>query len=281
MMRLMDKCEIFRLIASQVAQAELAFPTGVQVALKVRDALDDEGCQLTDAARLIQAEPLLASRVIAIANSVVYNRSGQAVTEVKTALSMLGFSTVRSLAMALVTRQMAGQSSDPQHRELLAKLWEHTAHVASLAHAIARHVTHQNPESALFAAIVHDIGGFYMLSRAAEFPGLLDGDFSDWVEFGEVLVGRAVLARLAVPEAVSAVLEEFWEGYLAMPPVTLADTLLLAEDLSPVASPLHRIAGVDEGRAADLEMLIGEEMLSRILNEAAEEVASLTRALQC
>lgn len=281
MMRLMDKCEIFRLIASQVAQAELAFPTGVQVALKVRDALDDEDCQLTDAARLIQAEPLLASRVIAIANSVVYNRSGQAVTEVKTALSMLGFSTVRSLAMALVTRQMAGQSSDPQHRDLLAKLWEHTAHVASLAHAIARHVTHQNPESALFAAIVHDIGGFYMLSRAAEFPGLLDGDFSDWVEFGEVLVGRAVLARLAVPEAVSAVLEEFWEGYLAMPPVTLADTLLLAEDFSPVASPLHRIAGVDEGRAADLEMLIGEEMLSRILNEAAEEVASLTRALQC
>jgi len=277
----MDKCEIFRLIASQVAQAELAFPTGVQVALKVRDALDDEDCQLTDAARLIQAEPLLASRVIAIANSVVYNRSGQAVTEVKAALSMLGFSTVRSLAMALVTRQMAGQSSDPQHRELLAKLWEHTAHVAALAHAIARHVTHQNPESALFVAIVHDIGGFYMLSRAAEFPQLLMGDFSEWIESGEVLVGRAVLARLAVPEAVSAVLEEFWEGYLAMPPVTLADTLLLAEDLSPVASPLHRIAGVDEGRAAALEILIGEEMLSRILTEAAEEVASLTRALQC
>ncbi|MFA6061962.1 MAG: HDOD domain-containing protein [Gallionella sp.] len=277
----MDKCEIFRLIASQVAQAELAFPTGVQVALKVRDALDDEDCQLTGAARLIQAEPLLASRVIAIANSVVYNRSGQAVTEVKAALSMLGFSTVRSLAMALVTRQMAGQSSDPQHRELLAKLWEHTAHVAALAHAIARHVTHQNPESALFAAIVHDIGGFYMLSRAAEFPQLLMGDFSEWIESGEVLVGRAVLARLAVPDAVSAVLEEFWEGYLAMPPVTLADTLLLAEDLSPVASPLHHIAGVDEGRAAALEILIGEEMLSRILTEAAEEVASLTRALQC
>lgn len=277
----MDKCEIYRLIASQVAQAELAFPTGVQVALKVRDALDDEDCQLTDAARLIQAEPLLASRVIAIANSVVYNRSGQVIAEVRAALSMLGFSTVRSLAMALVTRQMAGQSSNLQHRELLAKLWEHTAHVAALAHAIARHVTHQNPESALFAAIVHDIGGFYMLSRAAEFPQLLIGDFSEWIESGEILVGRAVLARLAVPEAVTVVLEEFWAGYLAMPPSTLADTLLLAEELSPVASPLHRIAGVDEGKAANLEMLIGEEMLSRILTEAAEEVASLTRALQC
>jgi len=276
----MDKCEIFRLIANQVAHTELAFPTGVQVALKVRDALDDEDCSAATVARLIQAEPLLASRIIAIANSVVYNRSGQPVTEVKAALSMLGFSTVRSLAMALVTRQMAGQSNDPKHRELLAKLWEHTAHVAALAHAIARHVTHQNPETALFAAIVHDIGGFYMLSRVAEFPQLLSGDFSDWIESGEVIVGRAVLDRLAVPESIVTVLEEFWDGYLTMPPVTLSDTLLLAEELSPVASPLHRVDGAESAGVAQIEMLIGEELLSLILTEAAEEVSSLTRALQ-
>jgi hypothetical protein len=218
--------------------------------------------------------------VIAIANSIAYNRSGQIVTEVKAALSMLGFSTVRSLAMALVTRQMAGQSADPKHRALLAQLWEHTANVAALAHAIARHVTHQNPETALFAAIVHEIGGFYMLSRAADYPDLLTGDFSDWIEFGEVMVGRAVLNRLGVPESIFAVLEEFWDGYLAMPPATLSDTLLLAEELSPVASPLHRVEGADVEGVAKIEMLIGEEMLSRILAEAAEEVGSLTRALQ-
>jgi HD-like signal output (HDOD) protein len=276
----MDKCEIFRLIASEVAQTELAFPTGVQLALKVRDALDDADCPAATAARLIQAEPLLCARVIAITNSVAYNRSGQIVTEVKAALSMLGFSTVRSLAMALVTRQMAGQSADPKHRALLAQLWEHTANVAALAHAIARHVTHQNPETALFAAIVHEIGGFYMLSRAADYPELLTSDFSDWIESGEVLVGRAVLDRLAVPESVSVVLAEFWDGYLAMPPATLSDTLLLAEELSPVASPLHRVEGADVEGVAKIEMLIGEEMLSRILAEAAEEVGSLTRALQ-
>jgi hypothetical protein len=91
-----------------------------------------------------------------------------------------------------------------------------------------------------------------------------------------------VLDRLAVPESIFAVLEEFWDGYLAMPPATLFDTLLLAEELSPVASPLHRIDRVEaevEG-GAEIEMLIGEEMLSRILAEAAEEVGSLTRALQ-
>jgi len=278
----MDKREAFRTIAAQVAQGELAFPTGAQVALKVRQALDDPDCPVDTAAKLIQAEPLLSARVIAIANSVVYNRSGQEITDVRVAVTRLGFRTVRSLTMALVTRQMAGASTDPKHQELVNKLWEHTAHVASLAHVIARHITHQDTETALFAGIIHEIGGFYMLSRAGDFPGLLDGDFTDWLEYGEVIVGRAVLNKLAVPESVGTVVEAFWDGFLAMPPVTLADTLLLAEELTPVASPLHRLEsrGAGENMAASIEMVIGEETLTRILTEAAEEVRSLTAALQ-
>lgn len=258
------------------------FPTGAQVALKLRQSLDDPDCSINIAARLIQAEPLLAARVIAIANSVVYNRSGDEIADVEIAVMRLGFNVVRSLAMALVTRQMAGLSTDQKHRDLVNKLWEHTAHVASLAQVIARHVTLQNPETAMFAGIIHEIGGFYMLSRACDFPGLLEGDFTEWLEFGEVEVGRAVLKKLAVPESVVAEMEMFWGGFLAMPPVTMADTLLLAEQLAPVPSPLHRLdnrlAGGDI--TASIEMVIGEETLTRILNESAEEVGSLTSALQ-
>lgn len=278
----MDKREIFKTIASEVAQGELVFPTGAQVALKLRQSLDDPDCSINTAARLIQAEPLLAARVIAIANSVIYNRSGSEIADVEIAVMRLGFNVVRSLAMALVTRQMAGLSTDQKHRELVNKLWEHTAHVASLAHVIARHVTLQNPETAMFAGIIHEIGGFYMLSRACDFPGLLEGDFTEWMEFGEVEVGRAVLNKLAVPESVVTEMEMFWDGYLAMPPVTMADTLLLAEELSPVMSPLHQLDGIEAGQmqAASIEMVIGEETLSRIMAEAAEEVGSLSQALQ-
>lgn len=278
----MDKREIFKTIASEVAQGELVFPTGAQVALKLRQSLDDPDCSINTAARLIQAEPLLAARVIAIANSVIYNRSGGEIADVEVAVMRLGFNVVRSLAMALVTRQMAGLSTDQKHRELVNKLWEHTANVASLAHVIARHVTLQNPETAMFAGIIHEIGGFYMLSRACDFPGLLEGDFTEWMEFGEVEVGRAVLNKLAVPESVVTEMEMFWDGYLAMPPVTMADTLLLAEEFSPVTSPLHRLDGIEAGQmqAASIEMVIGEETLSRIMAEAAEEVGSLSQALQ-
>jgi HD-like signal output (HDOD) protein len=278
----MNKRDVFKTIANQVAQSELVFSTGAQVALKSHHALDDPDCSVDTAAKLIQAEPLLSARVIAIANSVAYNRSGQDITDIRVAISRLGFTTVRTLAMALVARQMAGKPSDPNLLELINLLWQHTAHVASLANVIARHVTRQNPETAMFAGIIHEIGGFYLISRAAEFPGLLDHDFTDWLEYGEVEVGHVVLAKLGIPESVETVMAEFWEGFIAMPPVTLADTLLLAEMLSPVPSPLHQLESVEGHNAmtAQIELVIGEETLSLIMKEAATEVNSLTRALQ-
>ena len=281
-MRSMNKRGAFDTIRARVAQGALAFPTSAQVALKVRQTLDDPDCHIDVVARLVQAEPLLSARVVAIANSVVYNRSGQQISDVRMAVNRLGFRTVRALAMALVTRQMAGQSASRVHQDLAYRLWEHTAHVASLAHVIARQVTHQDPETALFAGIVHEIGGFYLISCADEFPGLLDGDFTDWIEYGEPALGRAVLGVLGVPESVVAAMESYWEGYLAMPSVTLADTLLLAEELSPVPSPLHNLpsANAVPGMAAQIEMVIGKETLSCVLLESAEEVSSLTEALK-
>ncbi len=278
----MDKNSVFETLADQVTHSELVFSTGAQVALKLRRALDDPDCHVNTAARLIQAEPLLAARVIAIANSVVYNRSGRDIADVHVAVSLLGFRTIRSLAMALVTRQMAGNSPAPERRALANRLWEHSAHVAALAHAIARHVTHLDPETAMFAGIIHEIGGFYMLSRTEEFPGLLEGDFTEWLEDGEITVSRALLARLGGPKVVTDAIETFWDGFLSMPPETLADTLLLAEQLSPVPSPLHRWkSGTDDGElSAKIEIVIGEETLSLILTESRKEISSLVQALQ-
>lgn len=276
----MDKIEIFKKIATDASQGELAFSTGAQVALKVKRALDDPECHIDTAAKLIQAEPLLAARVVAIANSVVYNRSGHEISDIRVAVTRLGFKTVRSLAMALVTKQMAG--SNPKYQAITDQLWEHTAHVASLAQMLARHVTRQDPEAAMFAGLIHEVGGFYLISRADDFTGLLDGGFDEWVEFGEIEVNRAVIDKLTVPETIASAMQAYWDGFLAMPPTTLADTILLAEELAPVPSPLHKFkdAAASEATKASIEMVIGQETLTGILQTSADEVRSLTDALK-
>lgn len=276
----MDRLEAFKSIAAEASRGDLIFPTNVNASLKIRQALDDPNCHIEAAAKLVLGEPLLAARTVAIANSVAYNRSGREITNVRAAVTRLGFRTLHSLVAALVVRQFGGKTSNPSLRKKAEQLWSHTAHVAALAHVIAQRVTHLDPETAMFAGIVHEVGGFYLLSRADEFPGLLEGDPEDWVEYGERIIGRAVLKQLSVPEAVTEAVEALWYGYRALPPETLGDTLLLANDLSPVASPLRERAGATSKESAStIDYAIGEGTLNDILEESADEVKSLTAAL--
>jgi hypothetical protein len=276
----MDRLEAFKNIAAEAARGELVFPTNVNASLKLQQALDDPDCHMEAAAQLVQAEPMLAARSVAIANSAAYNRSGGEITNVRTAVMRLGFQALRTLVAAVVVRQLGGAITTPSLRLKAAQLWEHTAHVAALAHVIAKRVTHVDPETAMFAGIVHEIGGFYLLSRAEDYPGLLDGDLEDWVEYGEAKIGRGVLKQLAVPDSVTQAVEALWYGFRALPPETLGDTLLLANDLAPVASPLQRRAGATSVvSAATVDFVVGDGTLASILEESEEEVRSLTAAL--
>ena len=267
-------------IAAEAERGELVFSTHAQVALQVQRLLDDPDCSIDQLSRLISTEPVLSSRVLGIANSVAYNASGRASSDLRGAVSRLGFKTLRALAGAVVVRQMQETPLAPEHRALAARLWEHTTQVATLARVIARKVTRQDPEAAFFAGIVHEIGAFYLISRAAAFPGVLDGDLENWHGNGEARVGRAVLKALAVPANILEALEAMWDGYLAMPPESLGDTLLLADELATTESPLDALSGMSrQGAMADIDLVIGEEMLQDILADSAEEMASLVAAL--
>lgn len=276
----MDRLEAFRTIASQVHRGDLVFPTNVNASLKIQRTLDDPTCHLEAAAKLIAGEPLLSARTVAMANSVAYNRSGAEITNVRNAVMRMGFGTLRSLAMSLVMRQFGSQIKNPEVRAKADQLWEHTAHVAALSQVIARRVTKVDPETAMFAGIIHDIGGFYLLSRSDEFPGLLDGDHEAWAEYGQMLIGRGVFKALEIPDSVVAAVEVHWHGSGALPPVLLGDVLQLAKNLAPVRSPLQPDSYAPNGVAASaIDCAIGEATLNSILEESDEEVKSLVGAL--
>ncbi|MDB5936688.1 MAG: histidine kinase [Massilia sp.] len=276
----MDRIEAFKSIAAQAGRGDLTFPTNVDATLKLQRALSDPDLHADEAARLVQAEPLLAARTVAIANSVAYNRSGSDVTNVRAAVKRVGFRTLNALAAAVIVRQLDSKITRPDLRAKADQLWKHSAHVAALSQVIARRVTHVDPDTALFAGIVHEVGGFYLLSRAEEFPDLFDGEPEDWIEHGEVAIGRGVLIKLGVPAPVMEAIEAMWHGMRALPPETLGDTLMLANDLAPLDSPLHVRAGATTRQsAATIDFVIGEGTLAQILAESAEEVRSLTAAL--
>jgi len=276
----MDRLAAFKTIADQAGRGELAFPANVNASLRLQAALKDPNCHFEEAARLVQADPLLSARSVAIANSVAYNRSGTEISSVRAAVQRLGVRTLQSLVAALIVRQIGAQVTEPRLAAKVNQLWEHTAHVAALAQVIARRVTQVDPDTALFAGIVHEVAGFYMLSCAGDYPEVMEGEPEDWVEHGEIAIGRGVMAKLGVPDGVFKAIESMWIGLRALPPETLGDTLLLANDLAPVHSPLHQRPGATTLQGArTIDFVVGDGTLNAIMTESAHEVQSLYAVL--
>jgi len=276
----MNRLDAFTSIAAQAARGELTFPANVDASLKLQQALADPDCHIEAAAKLVQADPLLAARTVAIANSVAFNRSGNEITSVRNAVQRLGVRTLQSVVASLIVRQLGSTISDPLLQAKANQLWEHTAHVAALSQVIARRVTKVDPDTALFAGIVHEVGGFYLLSRADEFPGLLEDDAEHWMESAEEIISREVMKKLLIPQAVSEAIEGLRDGLLAIPPDSLLDTLLLAKQLAPVPSPLQQTF-VEMLTPSDsvIDFIIDNDTLQSILTESAEEVRSMSAAL--
>jgi HD-like signal output (HDOD) protein len=276
-----NKLEAFGFIAAQAARGDITLPTSVNAALRLQLALDDPDCHIEDAIKLVLAEPQLAARTVALANSAAFKRNaGEPITNVRAAVMRVGYRSLQTLVASLVVRQFGSRIADSGLRAKAAQLWEHTAHVAALSHVIARRVTFVNPDTAMFAAIVHEVGGFYLLSRADEFPGLLDDDPEGWAELCEEVVSREVMRKLTIPEAVSSAIEGLRNGLLNIPPSTLLDTLLLANQFAPVASPLApEPAALPPHADSVLDFVMDDAMLSSILEESADEVRSMSAAL--
>ncbi len=277
----MNKLEAFGHIAALAIRGELVFPTSVNAALRVQLALDDPDCPMDTAINLVLAEPLLAARTVAIANSAMFNRTGSApITNVRNAITRIGYHNLFALAAAMVVRQFGSKITDPEVRAKAEQLWDHTIHVAALARIIARQVTGVNPDTALFAAIVHEVGGFYLLSRADEFPGLLEEDPENWSLASEEIITREVMTKLSIPEPVANAIEGLRDSFMSIPPDSLLDTLLLANHLSPVVSPL---AAPQRERPphsdSAIELFIDDDMLEFMLEESAIDAASMSAAL--
>lgn len=291
----MNKTQALAHLVQEAQLGELVFSASVATSLKVQEAIDVSDCNLEQAAKIILNEPLLAAKVVAVANSAAYARAGQEITNVRSAIARLGFNTLRAIIAALVVKQIAGASKNMIIRSKINQLWKHSAQVAALAQVIARRITKVDPDTAMFAGIVHEVGGFYLLSRAEEFPCLLETEdpltsenigydevqeHGPYAEEQTVTIGRAVLANLKLPNEVNSAVEALWYGLRAMPPETLGDTLLLANELADTASPLdHRPHEGDPLFESEIDFVVGEGSLQGILEESEEEVQTLSAAL--
>lgn len=275
--------EALRRAVSEAVVGELSFPTSVDASRRVMKAVENPDLGLADLAKIVVAEPLLSAKVIRLANSVALNPTNQTVRDVKQAVMRVGMDPIKSLAMVLIMDQLRQSQRHIGTRELSNRLWERSIHVAALSFVIARKLTRLNADEAMFAGIVHDLGRFYLLSRAADYPALLEdpATLAETINDLAERAGTMVFAQLDLPESVvKAVLSaRHYSG--SMPPTTLGDLIFVAGALSPRPDPFDELDArvvVAENRAIALGL--DQSTVAEVVTASGDEIYSIVIALE-
>jgi putative nucleotidyltransferase with HDIG domain len=263
-------------LAAELSQGRISFPTFADATLKVRMALNDPRIDADRLARLLSTEPLLAARLLRVANSAVYRTAGKTAVDVRSAVTRVGFGAIRALAVKVALEQLAQMDELKPVLGRAREILSHSVDVAALASVIARNMTRVNPDEALFAGLVHDIGRFYLLSRVSRYPGLdansaeIAGLQDEW----HAAVGHAILSSLDVPEEIAEAVNRHEDPVAGAEPRNLAGVLNIANRVSHGPNPLNGLS------AQDLPLTIEAPKVMAILAENTTALQSLASSLQ-
>ncbi|NOT11182.1 MAG: HDOD domain-containing protein [Methylococcaceae bacterium] len=126
------------------------------VAIKLLKLTNDEDARIDDLTRIIETEPTLAAKILRNVNSAAYFLPNK-ITAINRAVNILGFSTVRRIALAqLFYNKMIKPNSKQKFDQLF--FWQHCLFVASLSRGIAVALKHPDPDFVYTAGLIHDIG---------------------------------------------------------------------------------------------------------------------------
>lgn len=244
-------------IEEELQEGRLNFPTALDVSLRIKRLADNPESTMDEIAAVVRAEPVLSAKAVRMANAVLLNPYGKPVTAVNEAVKRIGLSALRCLAFAVAAEQLAQDHRSREMRLVASGLWMHSVDVSAWSYAFARHLRTVNPDTAMLAGMMVDIGQFFLLARAADYPAL-EGNmnrFAEFVSTWDEPVGRAILEAFELPPAILDAFqyEDPYGGN--WPPEDLSDIVFIAGLAAEMPNPFDSLLGLDN-RAALLETCI-------------------------
>lgn len=205
----MESEEVFvNELVQDLESGDLQLPTLPEVALRVRDVVDDENANASQIADIIAQDAALSARLLQVVNSPLY-RGRQEIDRLSMVIARLGNKLVRNLVTSQVMKQMF-QATNDMVDQRLRSVWEHSVQVAAISRALASRAPGIEPDQAMLAGLLHDIGTLPILYRAEERDELLDtpGLLDHLIETLHTRIGGDILKHWKFPEALVAVAAE-------------------------------------------------------------------------
>jgi HD-like signal output (HDOD) protein len=161
-------------LAAELSGGKIELPSFPDIAVRVRQVLADPEVVPERVVRVVSSEPALAAKLLQIANSAALNVSRKQVTELRSAVTRMGFNVVRSAAIAFALAQLQKAAELKGLEQPLRELWQRSAEVAAMSYVVAKHHSKVNADTALLAGLLHGIGQLYILTRSVKHPRLFE-----------------------------------------------------------------------------------------------------------
>lgn len=269
-------------IMDDVSKGQVDLPTLPEVALKVRKMVDDPRVSADKIAKLVGTDAALSARLLQVANSVFF-RGLNSVDNVRTAVVRLGGICVRNVVASLVMRQLYQADKMGGVKKELLQLWVHGARVAAISHVLAKRFTNLNPDEAMLAGLIHDIGVLPILKRAPKFPEVLEDKtiLQRVIKKMHPELGKMILEEWHFPASLITVAAEH-EDLMRDPStqVDFTDVVLVANLHSYMGKTRHKYSDIDWNEIPAFKKLgLTPEESIRAMAEAQEDIIELQKLI--
>ncbi len=127
-------------------------PSLPTVAVKALELINSDSSSIDELERIISRDQSFSARLLRIANSPYYGMNRR-IDTISSGVMLIGFNTMKSLVVAASLKDM--------HRKFglfEQKLWEHSLGVSVASSLLAKVSRLAQPEEALVAGLIHDVG---------------------------------------------------------------------------------------------------------------------------
>lgn len=255
---------------------QLLLPSLPDIAIRVGQTINQDYADAARVAHVIENDPTIAIKLLKVANSARYAGT-QPVERLSDAVTRLGLDTVHQLVITFALRELFRSNSAVLNQHM-RKLWEQTRQVAAIAHVLSSQCPRLDPEVALLAGLVHDIGSVAVLGYARDFPEVANDKTALLASMNHLRaqLGNMILVKWHLPNKLAQVASDadHWKRE--------HDGLCDYSDLVIVAK-LHTLIGSKEaGELPEVDQIPafgklgfnrdGAESSLQILDEARSEI---------
>lgn len=171
---MISETEFLENLQEAIRSNRITLPTLPEVALRVRDSLEQENATAVTIAEIVSTDAALSARLLQVANSPLY-RGRVPIESIQMAITRLGNKLVKSLVVSLAMKQIFQATNDATDKRLRS-LWEQSVSIAAISRVLAQSQSQLDKEQAMLAGLTHNIGCLPILTMAESYPELMEDE---------------------------------------------------------------------------------------------------------